>query len=267
MAITSYLYQILISLKKKELISSGKTNSILEIGEQNWYGDVSFQDLKKAIDNYSDSKNKEILLRKLNEITTLTELGKDPKTFAFDLAKLFYRAIFDYKEYLALDLQGSEHSINFDLNNEYKDVKKYDVVTNIGTSEHIFNQLAVFKTIHNSVKAGGLIIHQLPGQGYYDHGFYNYQPTFFFDLAQANNYLMIGFWMYDNNKEELINIHNREDYAKLYVRENHPTYYDNIVIYKSSDKKEEEFKLPTQYIYSKTNLSSEEQKRWDANKK
>ena len=63
MAITSYLYQILISLKKKELISSGKTNSILEIGEQNWYGDVSFQDLGKTIDNYSDSKSKDILRR------------------------------------------------------------------------------------------------------------------------------------------------------------------------------------------------------------
>ena len=35
----------------------------------------------------------------------------------------------------------------------------------------------------------------------------------------------------------------------------------------STDKKEEEFKLPIQYIYSKTNLSSEEQKLWDANKK
>jgi len=34
-----------------------------------------------------------------------------------------------------------------------------------------------------------------------------------------------------------------------------------------SDKKEEEFKLPTQYIYSKKNLTSEEQKQWDANKK
>ena len=58
MAITSYLYQILIFLKKKELISSGKTNSILEIGEQNWYGDVSFQDLGKTIDNYSNGKVK-----------------------------------------------------------------------------------------------------------------------------------------------------------------------------------------------------------------
>ena len=156
MAITSYLYQILISLKKKELIPSGKTNSILEIGEQNWYGDVSFQDLEKTIDNYSDIKSKDILRRKLNEITALTELGKEPKSFSFDIAKLFYKAIFDYKEYLALDLQGTKHSMNFDLNNEYKDVKKYDAVTNIGTSEHIFNQLAVFKTIHNSVTAGGV---------------------------------------------------------------------------------------------------------------
>ena len=267
MAITSYLYQILITLKKKELTSSGKTNSILEIGEQNWYGDVSFQDLMETIDNYSDSKNKEVLNKKLKEIITLTEIGKNPKSFAFDVAKLFYKTIFDYNEYLALDLQGTKHSISFDLNNEYKDVKRYDVVTNIGTSEHIFNQLAVFKTIHNSVAAGGLIIHQLPGQGYYDHGFYNYQPTFFFDLAQANNYFMIGFWMYDNNKRDLINVHNRENYSKMFDRKNHPTYYDNIVIYKSPDKKKEEFKLPTQYIYSNKNLSPEEKKRWDENKK
>ena len=32
-------------------------------------------------------------------------------------------------------------------------------------------------------------------------------------------------------------------------------------------KKEEEFQLPTQHIYSKTSLSSKEQERWDANKK
>ena len=59
-------------------------------------------------------KIKKSYSEKLHEITTLTELGKDPKTFAFDLAKIFYRAIFDYKVYLALDLQGTEHSINFD---------------------------------------------------------------------------------------------------------------------------------------------------------
>ena len=267
MAITSYLHEILVFLKKKKIISTEKIKSIFEIGEQNWYGDVSLKDLIKTINNYSDSKDKEVLCKKLNEIISLAEKGTDPRTFTFDVAKFFYKAIFDYKEYMAIDFHGTAHSIKFDLNNEYKDDKKYDVVTNIGTSEHIFNQLAVFKTIHNSVTAGGFIIHQLPGQGYYDHGFYNYQPTFFFDLAQANNYFMIGFWMYDNNKKQLINVHNRENYVKLFVRETHLTYYENIVIYKSPSEKKEEFKLPTQHIYSKTNMSSEEKKRWDENKK
>ena len=267
MAITSYLHEILIFLKNKELISSGKTESIFEIGEQNWYGDVSLKDLLETINNHSNSKDKEILCEKLKKIISLIEKKQDPKIFAFDVAKIFYKAIFDYKNYIAVDLDGTEHSINFDLNNEYKDDKKYDVVTNLGTSEHIFNQLAVFKTIHNLVSAGGLIIHQLPGQGYYDHGFYNYQPTFFFDLAQANNYQIFGFWMYDNNKKELINVHKRENYLKLFVRENHPTYYDNIVVYKTSSKQKEEFRLPTQHIYSKKNLSAEEKKLWDENKK
>ena len=267
MAITSYLYQILITLKKKELISSGKTDSIFEIGEQNWYGDVSLKNLIDTINNYSNSKDKDDLCKKLNKIITLIEKKNDPRIYAFDVAKLFYKAIFDYKEYMALDLDGTEHSIKFDLNNDYKDIKKYSVVTNLGTSEHIFNQLAVFKTIHNLVSGGGLIIHQLPGQGYYDHGFYNYQPTFFFDLAKANNYLIVGFWMYDNNKKELINVHKRENYIKLFAKENHPTYYDNIVVYKTSPEKNEEFKLPIQHIYSKKNLSAEEKKRWDENKK
>ena len=267
MAITSYLHEILVFLKKKKIISPEKTKSIFEIGEQNWYGDVSLKDLIKTINNYSDSKNKEVLCKKINEIISLIEKGTDPRNFAFDVAKLFYRAIFDYEEYKALDLQGTKQSINFDLNNEYKDVKRYDVVTNIGTSEHVFNQLAVFKTIHNLVTTEGIIIHQLPGQGYYDHGFYNYQPTFFFDLAQANNYLIVGFWMYDNNKRELINVHKRENYVKLFKKEKHPTYYDNVVVYKSSSEKNKEFKLPTQYIYSEKKLSPEEKKRWDENKK
>ena len=89
----------------------------------------------------------------------------------------------------------------------------------------------------------------------------------FFDLAQANNYLIAGFWMYDNTKKKLINVHSRENYNKLFEKESPPTYYDNVVIYKSSKNKNEEFKLPTQHIYSKKNLSSEEKKRWEVNRK
>ena len=94
MAITSYLYQILITLKKKELISSGKTESIFEIGEQNWYGDVSLKDLLETINNHINSKDNEILCEKLKKIISLIKKKQDPKIFAFDVAKIFYRAIF-----------------------------------------------------------------------------------------------------------------------------------------------------------------------------
>ena len=38
------------------------------------------------------------------------------------------------------------------------------------------------------------MIHVIPFEGYQNHGFYNYQPSCFMDLALANNYEVIGFY-------------------------------------------------------------------------
>lgn len=72
----------------------------------------------------------------------------------------------------------------------------FDVVTNQGFSEHVFNQYAVFECIHHICKPGGLMIHVLPCQGWADgqgwgHGFFQYQPNFFRHLASINNYEII----------------------------------------------------------------------------
>ena len=40
-----------------------------------------------------------------------------------------------------------------------------------------------------------------------------------------------------------------------------------FVYYEGPEKKKEEFKLPTQYIYSEKRPSTKEQKKWDENKK
>ena len=45
-----------------------------------------------------------------------------------------------------------------------------------------------FKTVHDLTVPGGLMIHEMPFNGWVDHGFYNFQPTFYFDLAAANGY-------------------------------------------------------------------------------
>ena len=68
---------------------------------------------------------------------------------------------------------------------------RFDVVTNLGTAEHVFNQYQVFKSAHEKTNPGGIMIHALPNQGCYDHGFYNYHPTFVFDLSQANRYQIV----------------------------------------------------------------------------
>ena len=83
-----------------------------------------------------------------------------------------------------------------DLNHDAPPVNwrsAFDIVTNFGTTEHILNQYACFDFIHNCTKPGGLMIHQLPMQGWSDHCFVKYNPKFFFLLAIANDYTLIDF--------------------------------------------------------------------------
>lgn len=63
-----------------------------------------------------------------------------------------------------------------------------DVVTNFGTSEHVFNQVGFMRFMHETTRLNGIMLHSLPSAGDRDHGLYNYQPCFFWDLARANNY-------------------------------------------------------------------------------
>jgi SAM-dependent methyltransferase len=65
---------------------------------------------------------------------------------------------------------------------------RFDLVTNVGTTEHVFNLAQCWRTIHDLTAPGGYIFAEQPTQGYPDHGFYNLQPTFVHDLARHNSY-------------------------------------------------------------------------------
>ena len=49
MAINIILNSLLISLKEHSVIGKGSTDSIFEIGEQNWYGDIKLDYFKYLI--------------------------------------------------------------------------------------------------------------------------------------------------------------------------------------------------------------------------
>ncbi len=67
----------------------------------------------------------------------------------------------------------------------------FDLLINAGTTEHIANQGNAFHALHDLVRVGGLMYHQVPAFGHIDHGFFGYQPKFFHRLAQFNEYEIV----------------------------------------------------------------------------
>ena len=263
MAINLILDKILITLKDEGVVGQGLTNSIFEIGEQNWFGDIqAINYLEQLINKYAKPEEKNDFFK---EYESIKIDAKKNKSISFKIVKLYYKIIFNFKTYKAIDFHGTIFSVERDLNYPYSENTKYDLITNFGTTEHIFNQFEVYKTIHNLVKPNGFMLHFLPYQGFYNHGFYNYHPTFFFDLGKANNYIIGGLWITTiiDSIPTVFNIHNMEGY-NLFLKKNiHPTECYIFVLYKSPADRLKEFVIPQQGVYFDKDFSKESRQLWD----
>ena len=94
-------------------------------------------------------------------------------------------------DYLSYDVTGAPHSKIFDLNFHSvpdEDRKTATLLTNIGTTEHVANQLNAFRTIHDLLKIGEVAIHSVPFTGMLNHSLINYHRNFFFSLIVNNRY-------------------------------------------------------------------------------
>lgn len=129
---------------------------------------------------------------------TVIELGN--QTFKarehgqFPSTKAFYESL-GFSRYLAIDINEEMDAVAMDLNSDlrtaYNFTEQFDLVTNNGTGEHLFDQRAVFENVHNLCKVGGLMLHQLPAVGWVSHGHYCIQPVLYLDLAGANAYQVL----------------------------------------------------------------------------
>jgi hypothetical protein len=103
-------------------------------------------------------------------------------------ARGLYHAIFEPRSYVAVDVDLGPGRICANLNAPVVLHKQFDCTINNGTSEHVFNQANVFEFMHYHTRVGGIMVHWTPCLGWINHGLYNVQPGFFFDLAAANGY-------------------------------------------------------------------------------
>lgn len=204
---------------------------ILEIGEANYYGDFNPQ-----------------------EIFDLAGEECDPRD-TYAVAKLIYKVFFEVGTLAAIDA-GGPTAYKLDLNFAYKDwgdalqpiPNLWEVVYNHGTAEHIFNIAQVFGTMHDFCRTGGIMIHECPFTGWLDHGFYNLQPTLFWDLARANNYKVELFAIESITPPGMMLLNCREDLFQVMQDEKLPKSLMLFVILRKQEN--EPFKIPTQGVYS-----------------
>lgn len=150
-------------------------------------------------------------------------------------------------QYDCLDTDGKHGALVLDLNFDPAPAElmgAYDLVTNIGTAEHLINQLNAFRVFHDLTKPGGVMLHLAPHTAM-DHGFYTYQPNFFYALARYNSYEMLGLWLNPNtNLSSLIPWqHSLLNFLKLSVAD------ATVLIVAMRKRFAAEFKVPFQQIY------------------
>jgi SAM-dependent methyltransferase len=94
----------------------------------------------------------------------------------------------------SVDIEGGDICIDLNEGRVPADCcGAFDLVINAGTTEHIANQGNAFSAIHDLVRVGGLMYHQLPAFGDFNHGFFGYQPKFFHRMSEQNDYEDVYF--------------------------------------------------------------------------
>ena len=229
------------------------TQSILEIGSQEVH--VNYKDLVKI------SKIVGIEENAIENIPNVKNWPFSPR----GSSKFFYELL-GIKEYTSIDINGEYNSIPHDLNKPFTDetkFNKFDIVTDYGSCEHVFNVGECYRTLHNLLKPNGLMIIDqalLKGNGYF-----KFDETFIEGIATANGYKILynsyvistgnktenGTWnqFHIPRNSDLLNV---LDFSKLKkISSQH-----NIGIYAVMQKtKNEEFKMPYEHTLMSENFN------------
>ncbi len=212
-----------------------QNGDVLDIGQVEWSGSAAGL-LEDIIKYTQGERHKELRSRLL-----VCAQNRD----YFGIGKVYYDIFFSPKSYDAIDFHGTEEAMVIDLNYQINLNRKYDVVINNGTAEHVFNFCQVFKNIHDLTKENGVMIHESPFTGCINHGFFCIQPNLFFDLAAANGYEIISVFVCSHEDGALRQLQEPEG-AQECVWPN-----TVLVAYLRKGPRETEFVIPQQGKYAR----------------
>lgn len=170
-----------------------------------------------------------------------------------------------FARYLAIDVNTERDAVAMDLNVDiaktYQFREQFDLVTNNGTGEHVFNQYMVFKNAHDLCRVGGFMIHVLPFYRWVDHGFFNYNPNLFPCLANQNGYELRELWIASSDAVYL----HKLDVNNLGRNKGHRSKLDldswasdPMVAAVFRKVRDTPFEIPIQHMYGGENISDDD---------
>ena len=167
-----------------------------------------------------------------------------------------------FDRYLAIDVNTERDAVamdlNLDLRTAYNFTAQFDLVTNNGTGEHVFNQYQVFKNAHDLCRSGGFMIHVLPFYRWVDHGFFNYNPNLFPCLAHQNQYELQQLWIASSDTANLVrldpaNLRRKKGYREDFDLDSWPD--DPMIAAVMRKTQDRPFETPIQNLYGGANIS------------
>ena len=183
MAIGPLHVEWLSALRAKAVIPDGA--AVLDLGPQDVQ--VSREYLAAvALRHLAEASAREVIDRMFD--------GATPRP---DCQPAFYQ-LFGAATYASLDAVDPRATYRMDLNDPVRALGPFEVVTNFGSLEHVFDIGQAFRWLHRVVRPGGISLHAMPCFAFVDHGFYNVHPCFFYEFARANAYEVADIHYVDN---------------------------------------------------------------------
>ncbi len=234
MGISSAEIQLLLELRHLGMFKN--YSSVLEIGSQELHitkNNLSEMFLQAGLD-----------IDLVDKIQDLENWPNHPRASSKSLYS--FLGINNYK---SVDLNEELGSIPIDLNIEFNDESlfgKFDLITDFGSCEHVFNVAEAYKTIHKLLKKNGLLI--ITQAVFKGNGYFHFDRSFLEGISAANNYKVI----YSSYVTGVPSRQNSKDYQQFRIPLNDDlvSSLKNIqnlsimmVMQKTSN---EEFKIPYQ---------------------
>lgn len=134
-------------------------------------------------------------------------------------AGLTYKAFFESQgiEHVSVDWNGEHGALVRDLRQPlWEELGQFDMVTNIGTTEHVDDQKGVWENIHWMTKPGGVLVSVTPypdGRNWWWHGLYYPTEAFFLQFAAWNGWVIerIGADLPEPNRNLYVRLRRREN--------------------------------------------------------